>query len=54
MIVMATLADILEARTTDAAPELVEAISNNRVRCYACGHECPIPDGAVGGGGVHQ
>jgi len=48
MIVMATLADILEARTTDAAPELVEAISNNRVRCYACGHECPIPDGAVG------
>ena len=45
---MATLADILEARTADAAPELVEAISNNRVRCYACGHECPIPDGAVG------
>ena len=19
-----------------------------RIRCYACGHECPIPDGAVG------
>ena len=45
---MTTLADILEARTADAAPELVEAISKDRVRCYACGHECPIPDGAVG------
>jgi pyruvate formate lyase activating enzyme len=45
---MSTLADILEARTAEAAPELVEKISNDRVRCYACGHECPIPDGAVG------
>ena len=45
---MTTLADVLEARTSVAAPELVEAISNERLRCYACGHECPIPDGAVG------
>jgi pyruvate formate lyase activating enzyme len=45
---MASLADVLEARTAEAAPELVEAISNNRIRCYACGHECPIPDGAMG------
>lgn len=45
---MASLANILEARTAPAAPELVEAISKDRVRCYACGHECPIPDGAVG------
>jgi pyruvate formate lyase activating enzyme len=45
---MTTLADVLEARTALAAPELVETISNDRVRCYACGHECPIPDGAVG------
>src|SRR5690349_3410944 len=45
---MATLAEVLEERTAEAAPELVEAISNDRVRCYACGHECPIPDGAVG------
>ena len=45
---MATLADILGARTVEAAPELVEAISNNRLRCYACGHECPIPEGAAG------
>jgi pyruvate formate lyase activating enzyme len=45
---MATLADVLEARTVEAAPELVERISNNRLRCYACGHECPIPEGALG------
>src|SRR5512132_2499137 len=45
---MATLADILEARTAEAAPELIEHISKERIRCYACGHECPIPDGAVG------
>jgi pyruvate formate lyase activating enzyme len=45
---MATLADILEARTAEAAPELVESISRERIRCYACGHECPIPEGAAG------
>ena len=45
---MATLAEVLEARTVEAAPELVEPISNNRLRCHACGHLCPIPDGAVG------
>jgi pyruvate formate lyase activating enzyme len=45
---MASLASILEARTAPAAPELVEAISKGRLRCYACGHECPIPDGAAG------
>jgi pyruvate formate lyase activating enzyme len=45
---MATLADLLEARTAEAAPELVERISKDRIRCYACGHECPIPEGAAG------
>jgi len=45
---MATLADVLQARTAEAAPELVERISNGRIRCYACGHQCPIPEGAVG------
>jgi pyruvate formate lyase activating enzyme len=45
---MSTLADVLESRTVEAAPELVEAISKDRLRCYACGHECPIPDGALG------
>jgi pyruvate formate lyase activating enzyme len=45
---MATLADLLEARTAEGAPELVERISKDRIRCYACGHECPIPEGAAG------
>ena len=45
---MPSLAEVLEQRTAAAAPELIEHISKNRIRCYACGHECPIPDGAVG------
>jgi pyruvate formate lyase activating enzyme len=45
---VATLAQILESRTREAAPELVERIDERRLRCYACGHECPIPDGHVG------
>jgi pyruvate formate lyase activating enzyme len=45
---MPSLADVLEARTVEAAPELIEHISKDRIRCFACGHECPIPDGAVG------
>src|SRR5215510_10115088 len=45
---MASLAEVLEVRTAEAAPQLVESISKDRLRCYACGHECPIPDGAVG------
>ncbi len=45
---MATLAEQLEARTAAAAPDLVERISKDRIRCYACGHECPIPEGAAG------
>ena len=45
---MATLAEVLAARTVEAAPELVETISRDRLRCLACGHACPIPDGATG------
>jgi pyruvate formate lyase activating enzyme len=45
---MPTLAESLESRTVEAAPELVDAIDKGRVRCYACGHQCPIPEGALG------
>ena len=45
---MASLAGILEARTVEAAPELVEPIERGRLRCHACGHLCPIPEGAAG------
>jgi len=43
-----TLQDALAARSTDAAPELVEQLDKGRLRCYACGHRCPIPVGATG------
>jgi pyruvate formate lyase activating enzyme len=45
---MATLQDVLTVRTREAAPELVERIDDRRIRCYSCGHQCPIPDGALG------
>jgi pyruvate formate lyase activating enzyme len=28
--------------------ELYEPIERNRIRCYACGHACPIPEGQAG------
>jgi pyruvate formate lyase activating enzyme len=48
-----TLQDLLAARTHAAAPELAETIDppssvKRRIRCYACGHQCPIPEGAMG------
>src|SRR5512134_2675356 len=43
-----TLQEVLAARTREAAPELVEPLERNRLRCYACGHQCPIPEGAMG------
>ncbi len=43
-----SLAPILAARTADSAPELVERLPDGRLRCYACGHRCPIPDGREG------
>jgi pyruvate formate lyase activating enzyme len=45
---MPSLADVLEARTRPAAAELVEDLGDGRLRCLACGHRCPLPDGAVG------
>ena len=45
---MAGLRDALASRTRDAAPELVETLERDRLRCLACGHRCPIPEGAFG------
>src|SRR5437773_1531220 len=43
-----TLGEILSQRTTDAAPELVENLDKNAVRCYSCGHRCKVLDGLKG------
>ncbi len=41
-----TLAETLAGQTREG--ELYEKLDRNRVRCYACGHACPIPDGFPG------
>ena len=48
-----SLQDLLTTRTRAAAPELVEPLDaghtgKTRLRCLACGHRCPIPEGAMG------
>ena len=47
---MATLRDILtsDARVREADPALWEKLDRNRLRCHACGHRCPIPEGQPG------
>ncbi|MGH9145092.1 MAG: AmmeMemoRadiSam system radical SAM enzyme [Vicinamibacterales bacterium] len=43
---MSTLQDVLSARTRDG--DLYEPLANQWVHCYACGHDCKIPDGGLG------
>jgi len=43
---MSTLAEVLARETREG--ELYETLSDGRLRCYACGHCCPLPEGAVG------
>lgn len=43
---MSTLAELLARETRDG--ELYERLPDGRLRCNACGHCCPLPDGAVG------
>jgi len=47
---VATLRDILtsDQRVREGDPALWEKLERNRVRCYACGHCCPIPEGQPG------
>ncbi len=45
---MATLKEVLDQNVREAAPQLYERLDRERVRCYSCGHECPIPEGQPG------
>jgi pyruvate formate lyase activating enzyme len=45
---MSTLRTILDERVREADPTLYEKLDNNRVRCFSCGHCCPIPEGQPG------
>jgi pyruvate formate lyase activating enzyme len=43
---MPTLREIVDEHVREG--ELYEKLDRNRVRCYACGHCCPIPEGQPG------
>jgi pyruvate formate lyase activating enzyme len=43
---MPTLREIVEQSVREG--DLYEKLDRNRVRCYACGHCCPIPEGQPG------
>ncbi len=43
---MSTLADLLARATREG--ELYDVLPDGRLRCYACGHQCPLPEGAIG------
>ncbi len=45
---MRTLRSVLDERVREADPLLYEKLENHRVRCFACGHCCPIPEGQPG------
>jgi pyruvate formate lyase activating enzyme len=45
---VSTLRTILDQRVREADPHLYERLDKNRVRCFSCGHCCPIPDGQPG------
>jgi len=43
---MPSLADVLARETREG--ELYDTLPDGRLRCYACGHCCPLPEGAFG------
>ena len=43
---MSTLAEVLARETRDG--ELCHTLPDGRLQCYACGHCCPLPEGAIG------
>ena len=45
---MPTLRDILDQKVREADHSLYEKQETNRLRCFSCGHCCPIPEGQAG------
>jgi pyruvate formate lyase activating enzyme len=45
---VSTLRTILDQQVREADPYLYEKLENHRLRCFACGHCCPIPEGQPG------
>jgi pyruvate formate lyase activating enzyme len=43
---MSGLAEVLARETREG--DLYERLPDGRLRCYACGHCCPLPEGAIG------
>jgi pyruvate formate lyase activating enzyme len=43
---MAILAEVLAQNVREG--DLWEPLDRNRIRCFACGHCCPIPEGQPG------
>ena len=43
---VSTLAELLAQTTREGT--LYDRLPDGRLRCYACGHCCPLPDGAIG------
>lgn len=43
---MATLADVLARNTRNG--DLYTTLPDGRLQCTACGHRCPLPEGAIG------
>ena len=44
----ASLAEVLDRMTADAAEELTDRLEGGGVRCHACGHRCLIREGKRG------
>jgi len=45
---MPSVRDILEQRVREADASLYQKLDKDRVRCFSCGHCCPIPEGQAG------
>ena len=45
---MSSLRELIHENVKEGATELYEKLDRNRVRCFACGHRCPISDGQSG------